>query len=388
MSERGIIIGALTAVAVAGVVGGALAAGPDLQYTSSAAAEQPTIGAPPDSGPPDPRVVLDDPAGSVDRLSAAGEHVAWTVRYPADELDPEAEREPVSWPESSKVVVLDEAGARTFTIDYGKRWISEIRFVSGPQAIVDPKLAVRSCASRDAASCKVELLSLASGGELGVVRRETGALADAAIEGRLSGSQELIAGEPANGGCLPPQTVEDRAAGTSTALPALPERDGWYPTCRGLSSLFLSGPYAFATVDRVDPKHGDLEAQVVYGLDLRIDQSRWSRLRVASSVSDGGAGVTLGPAMALNAMYWESVDVVGDVVESFDADRLADAIRTPRSATKVISPTPDWTHPDVCAIAATITSVYELSNPRCAVADRSGPGGAKITRLENPPLNR
>ena len=350
-------------------------------------AERPLLGPPDPAGPTERGVFLEDPKGQVERIAAGGHFVAWSVRTPADRRRTDSdgrvgELPPITLPASSKIVIADERGGTTLSVDLGRRWVSDLRMIRGAGGSAEPQLAVRSCRSRSAKSCEDELLTLAE--PLKVTGRSGGANATAAVEGRLDSGRRLDVAAPSGRSSCPPRLSVREQDGSRRVLPPLPKRDRVYKRCEGLNGRLIYGQYAFASVLREAPRR-HAEAEFFYGIDLAAGPSaRWAEVARPYRGTDGGAALGLGPAVTDRALFWETFDAVEETIYSLDQVALPrDLQQEPTADTPTTSePVAPYTG-NACDIAATDSAIYELANPRCALDYGSGTSG-QIRRLVNP----
>lgn len=386
-------VGAASIVAIATVAG---AEEPPATSTTPPPTERVLLGAPDPAGPTARGVFLADPEGQIEHLTAGDHLVAWSVRTPADPLDktirdPNGEQErPYRFPTSSRIVVVDERGGAPLTVDLGRRIVIGLDFKHGIGGTAEPRVVVDSCSSRKTRSCTTEVLQFTPQAPLSVARRITGKAARAAARsdvGRTVVAERIRkgrGGKPVS--CVPRLRVRDEAAGTTTRLPAIPDRSGLYPMCVGFEQAFVTGTTVLAYVRRADPEYG-FEGDVVYAFELgRSGSGRWRDIAYPYRYTDGSTGYAFGPGITSGALYWEEVDGEGGVTYSLGRVRLPDDIRSaPKARAPVES---DPIAPDTlnaCAIAATESAIYELGNPRCAWEDGYGTGPAgEIRRVVNP----
>src|SRR5262249_19767459 len=144
----------------------------------------------------------------------------------------------------------------------GPRWGEDLRMIHGRDG--RPQLAVRSCGSRRAASCRDELWTLTAAAPVKLTARSGGAEAAAAYAGTLDRGRQLLV---ASRSPCPGRIAVRDADGVRRTLPSLPD-DYWaYPHCTQLQQRLITGRYAFAWVYRTNPRLHE-EGDVVYGIDL------------------------------------------------------------------------------------------------------------------------
>jgi hypothetical protein len=388
-----LVLAALAAGACgAGVLHGAQgAADGDLSPT-----EHVLLGAPDRHAPTQRSTYVDDPQGQIERIAAIGHLVAWSVRTPADPLrkddaDVEAES-PLSLPERSTVVVVDERGGEPLRLDLGRRWVSRLRMMRGPGGDVEPQLAVESCVDRGAHHCTAQLVTL-SAGPLRMVRRSTDPSVIAAVAGLIDGGRRVIVGRQRGhaggaGGCAPRLSIAGLDGLGRRLLPAVQFDGGLYTHCTGFGHAELHGRYAFAWIDgKAGGKDlGGIAGTTVAALDVDAGpRARWRAVQWPYRYSDGSTGLEIGPAVTHSAMYWEELDDEGtSSLELVALPRdLLHAPRDGKTPTTADPITPKAT--TACDLAATTDAIYELTNARCrAWPDFGGPIGGAIHRITNP----
>lgn len=392
--RRGITGGAAVVAAAAAAVSvtaGLTARADEPPALPGPAAEQVLLPAPDPAAPTARGVFVRDPEGQILDLAAAGHLVGWTVRTPAAPLIADDGDRRFTMPTGSAVIVADERGGPALRIDYPGMGISDIKMLAaGPGGPAAPQLAVVSCSSAKASSCRAELLTLTPAAPVSVVERTTGTLADVAEW--TSGGKRLIIKRRTNparaASCKAPVRLADMATGKTRRLPDVPLRDEDHPRCRGVSTGWIAGRFALIEVLRLDPEYS-IDADYVYALDLTAKgkQRRWRLIDQTGSYTDGsGANWSIGPAINGETLYWERVDSESTSAYRLTRWQLPAALlpgaagRRGRSAGEPVSP--DGANP--CAIAATDDAIYELSNPRCAVVTTDDSAPSEIRRVANP----
>jgi hypothetical protein len=359
--------------------------------------ERVLLGAPDPHGPTRRGVFVDDPRGQIERIAAIDHLVAWSVRTPADRLrEDDADLDAVSplrLPERSVVMVVDERGGAPLRLDLGRRWVSRMRMLHGPDGDARPQLAVESCVDRRARHCTTQLVTLAAG-PLRTVGRGTGPAAAAAVAGRIDGGRRVIVGRHRGhaggaGGCVPRLSIADLDGTGRRLLPAVAFDGGLYPRCTGFDHAELHGRYALAWIDgkAVGKDLGGLAGTTVAALDVDAGpRARWRAVQWPYRYSDGSTGLEIGPAVTPSALYWEELDDEDGVFSLKLVALPRDLLHAPRrgrTPTTADPITPKAT--TACDLAATTDALYELVDARCRPwPDLGGPVGGAIRRITNP----
>lgn len=415
-SRRTLILAplAFAATAVGVVTGVSGAQDPAPLTATSPPTERPLLGAPDPSGPTTRGVFLEDPLGQVESIAAGGHLVAWSVRTPTDDTYSKSDRDPIKFPKTSKVVVVDERGGAPLKLDLGRRWVTGLRMLQGAGGAAEPQLAVSSCGSRKPASCTSELLTFGAPAgatsptpaasspaaeappapadaqtPVAVIRREAGAVAKYAASGVSDRGQRIVAAKRAKlssgrRACLPRLSIRNDAAGTNRRLRALPPSEDWYARCKGMNERLLVGNYAFAWVRREEPKLG-LEADFVYGLDTTAGpKARWREVQRPYRYSDGSTGFEVGPGVRGDALFWEETNDDSTIYSLEQVLLPRDLVAAPKATTPTRSDAIAPKGLNACDVAATDDALYELGNTRCAGYSDSNDKSGQIRRLVNP----
>jgi hypothetical protein len=355
------------------------------------------LGAPAPHAPTQRGTFVDDPQGQIERIAAVGHLVAWSVRTPADRLpeddaDVDAET-PLTLPEHSTVVVVDERGGEPLRLDLGDRWARRLRMLHGPRGDAQPQLAVESCVDRRGRRCTTQLVTLAAS-PLRIVARGTGPVPDAAVAGRIDRGRRVIVSRQRRlaggaGGCAPRLFVAALNGSGRRALPAVRFDHGLYTHCTGFDRAELHGRYVLAWVhgESKSRDFGEIEGTTVVALDVDAgSRARWRAVQWPYRFSDGSTGWEIGPAMTDSAMYWEELD---DEYGVYSLELVAlprDLLHAPQDGKTPTTSAPITPHATTaCDLAATTDAIYELLNARChPLPETSHPVAGAIHRIASP----